>query len=280
MHDDTRPELPGAKVASSFDAMNSDFTDAREAGITTLVLTPKPEGVAPGVAAIVKSLGGTIVSDEALLTLVFTADGLNPNREPTSTAGALRMMEAMFESKVGVVEAASDGKLPCLFEASSKADIARALDFARAHKLRGAIHGVSLAGEMADEIKAAGLDVIVPAIAIGTERRALKAVIKLHKAGVRFGFGLDSPFNNPALLRLSAVMCVREGLEPQAAWTALTSDAARIVGVDGRLGRIERGLDADVVLWSGDPLDLGSRVEAVYVGGMQVDGIQNKGDRQ
>ncbi len=272
MHDDTRPDLPGAKVASSFDSTHYDFEDAREAGITTLMLTPQPQGVAPGIAAIVKSFGNTIVSDEAMLTLVFTENGLNQNREPTSIGGAMRLMEQMFQSKVPVIERAADGKLPCLFETSEKHDISRAIEFAGAHKLHGAIHGVPLAGEMADEIHAAGLDVIVPALGVGTERRALKAVIKLHKAGVRFGFGLDSPFNNPAVLRMSAVMCVREGLEPQVAWTALTSDAARLAGVGDRLGRIERGQDADVVLWSGNPLDLGSRVEAVYVGGVEVPG--------
>lgn len=277
LHDDTRPELPGAKVAASFDATHYDFEDARAAGITTLLLTPQAEGVAPGIAATVKSLGGTIVSDETMLTLVFTPEGLTPSRAPTSTAGAMAMMEQMFESKTGVIERAAGGKLPCLFEATMKPDVARALDFAKAHELHGAIYGVPLAGEMSEEIKAAGLDVIVPALGVGTERRVLKAVNELHKKGVRFGFGLDSPFNNPAALRLSAAMCVREGLDPQAAWNALTADAARIVGADSRLGRIERGLDADVVLWSGSPLDLGSRIDAVYVGGVPVALPQNKG---
>jgi imidazolonepropionase-like amidohydrolase len=170
------------------------------------------------------------------------------------------------------VERAADGKLPCLFETTERADVARAIAFAKKHDLKGAIHGAALAGEMAEEIKAGKLDVIVPALGVGADRRALKAVINLHKQGVRFGFGLDSPWNNTAQLRLSAALCVREGLDPKAAWNALTSDAARIAGVGDRLGRIERGLDADIVLWSGDPLDLGSRVVAVYIGGVHVTG--------
>jgi imidazolonepropionase-like amidohydrolase len=56
------------------------------------------------------------------------------------------------------------------------------------------------------------------------------------------------------------------------AWNALTSEAARIAGVADRIGAIDRGMDADVVLWSGDPLDLGSRISAVYVDGARVDG--------
>jgi imidazolonepropionase-like amidohydrolase len=272
MRDPTRPTLPGARVSSSFDAGHYELEDARKAGITTLVLTPRPEGVAPGLGAIVKSYGAAVVSDEAMLSLVFTENGLTQNREPTSTAGALMLMEQMFQSPSGPVERAASGKLPCLFETSTKPDVARAIDFARAHKLRGAIHGATLVGELAAEIHAANLDVIVPALAVGTERRALKAVVNLQKNGVRFGFGLDEPWNDPSALRLSAAMCVREGLEAQAAWNALTADAARIAGVGDRLGRIERGLDADLVLWSGDPLDLGSRAVAVFVGGVQANG--------
>jgi imidazolonepropionase-like amidohydrolase len=182
------------------------------------------------------------------------------------------MLEQLFASPKGAIERAADGTLPCMFETTDRADVSRAIDFAKAHKLQGAVHGAKLAGEMADQIRDAKLDVIVPALGVGTERRTLKAVIALQKAGVRFGFGLDSPWKNPAELRLGAALCVREGMMPQAAWSALTSDAARIAGVGDRVGRIERGFDADLVLWSGNPLDLGSRVEAVLVGGVRVAG--------
>jgi imidazolonepropionase-like amidohydrolase len=53
-------------------------------------------------------------------------------------------------------------------------------------------------------------------------------------------------------------------------WRALTGDAARLAGVDARVGLIERGRDADLVAWSGDPLNLTSRVRAVYVAGKLV----------
>src|SRR5204863_9551978 len=143
----------------------------------------------------------------------------------------------------------------CLFEASEPADVLRCLDFAKRYKLTGAIHGVVLAGEVADQIKASKLAVIVPAINVGERRRNLKSVVAIAKAGIPFGFGLDSPANNPAELRLGAVMCVREGVDAKTAWNALTSDAARIAGVADKVGAIDRGLDADIVLWSGDPLD-------------------------
>jgi imidazolonepropionase-like amidohydrolase len=130
------------------------------------------------------------------------------------------------------------------------------------------LHGAPLSGELAEPIRAAGLAVVVPALGVGTPRRALEAVARLAQDGVPFGFGLDAPWNHADGLRFSAVLCVRAGLDRQAAWRALTADAARIAGVDDRLGRIERGLEADLVLWSGDPFDLASRAEIVISNGV------------
>ena len=84
---------------------------------------------------------------------------------------------------------------------------------------------------------------IVPELPIGVDRRALKSVLALAKSEILFGFGLDSPWNHPAQLRIDAALCVREGLDPRIAWNALTSNAARIAGVADKVGRIERGLD-------------------------------------
>lgn len=270
--DDSRPVLPDAKVGLVFDPTSPDFASARGAGITSLLLTPTPEGVAPGLTAVVKSAGRNLLKDEAHLSLVFTANGLVANREPTSLSGAVQMLDRLFEKPSGAIDRARRGGLPCLFEASERSDVLRVLEFAKRRGLGGAIHGVALAGEVADEIKPSKLAVIVPAISVGADRRELRSVVALAKAGVPFGFGLNSPANNPADLRLGAALCVREGLDPQAAWNGLTSEAARIAGVADRVGRIERGLDADLILWSGDPLDLGSRIEAVFVDGVRVDG--------
>jgi imidazolonepropionase-like amidohydrolase len=56
------------------------------------------------------------------------------------------------------------------------------------------------------------------------------------------------------------------------AWKALSSDAARLAGVGRRVGRLERGMDADFVLWSGDPIDLRSKVQMVFIDGELVFG--------
>ena len=272
MRDSTRTSLPTAEVAYGFDPAHPDFSDALAAGITSLVLTPPAQSLCGGISAVVKSAGGRVVKKDAQLSLGFSAQCLRDDRAPTSYSGALAELERLFEKAEGPFAQAARGKLPVILEASSKEDVARAAAFARRHDLVGAIHGAAWAGELADAIQAARLAVVCGPIDPGDARRDLLAVLALAKAGVPIGFGLESPWRHPATLRVGAAMCARAGLERAAAWKALTSDAARIAGVADRVGGLERGLDADLVLWSGDPLDLGSSVVAVFVDGRRVFG--------
>ncbi|MCY2959208.1 MAG: amidohydrolase family protein [Planctomycetota bacterium] len=265
--DNTRPALPEARVGLALDARAANFAELRAAGITSILVTPDPNGITGGTSALVKTQDGVVLRDPAHLSLVFSNEGLSGNREPTSKSGALALMSALFAEPRGVVADARDGKLPCLFEVRERDDIGRALAFAKERKLRGTLHGAWLSGELSGAIKESGLSVIVPVLAIGSPKRALDAVARLEKDGVVFGFGLDAPWNHADGLRLSAALCVRAGLDRQAAWQGLTANAAKIAGVEARTGRIERGLDADLVLWSGDPLDLSSRASLVLVGG-------------
>ncbi len=268
--DSTRPALPEARVGLALDARASDFELLRGAGITSILVTPDPSGVTGGTSALVKTMGGVVLRDPAHLSLVFSVDGLAGNREPTSKSGALALLSALFAEPRGVVAEARDGKLPCLFEVREREDVGRALAFAAEHKLRGTLHGAWLSGEMSEPIAKSGLSVIVPVLGVGAPKRVLDAVARLGKDGVVFGFGLDTPWNHADAMRFSAALCVRAGLDRQAAWQGLTANAAKIAGVEARTGRIERGLDADLCLWSGDPLDLASRPSVVIVGGQPV----------
>ena len=65
-------------------------------------------------------------------------------------------------------------------------------------------------------------------------------------------------------------MSVQEGLDPDTALRALTINPARIAGIDARLGSLEPGKDADLVIWSGDPLDQRSRVQRALISGVEI----------
>jgi imidazolonepropionase-like amidohydrolase len=272
MHDATRAVMPDAEVALAFRPDHYDFADALKAGITSVVLSPTPQALVGGVGAAVKCASGRVLVRDAELTLCFSADCLSRNRFPTSYVGAMGELEQRFAEPSGNFAKAAQGKLPVVLEVDSREDVLRAVDFAKRHKLVGALNGAEWAGELAAAIKAAHLAVICGPLEIGQPRRAIKSVLALSEAGVPFAFGLDAPWKHPAALRFSAAMCVREGVPASAAWRALTSNAADLIGAGGRVGRLERGFDADVVLWSGDPLDLSSSVQAVFVDGERVYG--------
>jgi len=67
-----------------------------------------------------------------------------------------------------------------------------------------------------------------------------------------------------------ATLAVKEGLDPAAALRAVTIHPARIIGCADRIGSLAAGKDADLVIWSGDPLDVMSRAERAYVNGREI----------
>ncbi|MBI5363560.1 MAG: amidohydrolase family protein [Planctomycetes bacterium] len=267
LRDTTRTTLPEARVAWAFDARHPELRDLLAEGVTSFVLTPSPSSLSGGASAFVKCAGGKIVTREAQLSLGFSDQNLSFNRFPTSHGGALAELERLFAKPTGTIEKCAQGELSALFEVETPSDVHRAIDFAKRHKLVGALSGADWTGEVAKDVKASGLSVVASTLRVGEDRRTLRAMVALGAADVPFGFGLDAPFSHPATLRLSAALCIREGLARDKAWRGLTAESARIAGVEKRVGNLAEGLDADLVLWSGDPLELSSSVVAVYVDG-------------
>lgn len=270
--DRSRTVLPEAELYHAYRPGRSDFEKLVHEGITAVVLAPPDGAIAGGITAVVKTHGGGVLKRRAHLGLGLSSSSLAFDRYPTSYAGALGELESQLAQGAGSFGDAASGALPVAIRANGKHEIRRAVAFAKEHGLKGAIVGASRSGELAEEIAAAGLAVVYRPYALGMEARSLRSVAKLAEGGVLFGFGLEAPYRHAASLRLGAAACVREGLDPAAAWRALTSDAAKIAGVGERVGTIAAGKDADLVLWSGTPLDLGSEVVAVYVDGERVHG--------
>lgn len=271
-HDSTRSVLSEAQVADAYRSHHSDYRRALESGITCVLLVPSPRNLCGGVTAVLRTAGDRELDRRGHLALSLCAASLGSNRFPTSTGGAMAEVERCFDEAEGAFAEVTAGKLPVLIEVRTRADVLRALDLCARRKLRGALSGSVRVGDLAEEIKQSGLGVVLNPFDVGVDSRAMRSAISLNEAGAPFAFGLDAPLRHPESLRFGAAMCVREGLEPQAAWSALTADAAQIAGVGDRVGRVALDMDADLVLWSGDPMDLSSSVVAVYVKGDRVHG--------
>lgn len=91
----------------------------------------------------------------------------------------------------------------------------------------------------------------------------------LAQAGVRFAIQTGANLGAKSLIQ-EAMFAVRNGLGRDAALRAITSTPARILGVDGRLGSLAPGKDADVVVWSGDPFEATTLARTIFVSGEEV----------
>ena len=168
---------------------------------------------------------------------------------------------------------ALEGKLPVFLEAHRRDDLEYALLLKKEMGLRLVILGATQGHTMREALKASGATVAVEPVLC--DRNALE--YRDHTecnaallAGAKVPLAIASAGQtglSASRLRLQATVAVRGGLPPEEALRAVTSVPARVLGLDGRLGSLAVGKDADLVIFSGEPLDFSSRIEWVCVEG-------------
>jgi len=154
-------------------------------------------------------------------------------------------------------------------------DIATAMRLAREFGYQLVIDHGTEAHLLADLIAAQSIPVIIGPLftsrsKVELRNRSLANPGRLAAAGITIAITTDHPVVPIHFLIHQASLAVKEGLDRDTAVRAVTINPARIIGADDRLGSIEPGKDADVVIWSGDPLDVTSRVERAYQDGREI----------
>lgn len=166
---------------------------------------------------------------------------------------------------------AGQGRL--VVEVDRAADIRQLLRWAAREKVKIAIAGGAEAWRVAPQVAQAGVPVFVDALAnlpasFDQLGATLENAARLHAAGVQVSFAQrDDPSHNARKMRQLAGNAVANGLPWQDGLAGLTRIPAQVLGVGDRLGSIEPGKLADLVLWEGDPLDVGHYAEQVWLGG-------------
>jgi imidazolonepropionase-like amidohydrolase len=160
-----------------------------------------------------------------------------------------------------------------VFDVDRASDIRQVIEVARREKLHAVIKGGSEAWRVAPELAAAHIPVVMNPFQDLPESfdivgATLENAAKLNRAGVKIAFSLDDPQpHNIRKVRQAAGLAVAHGLPWEAALAALTSNPAEIFGISSRNGTIARGRPADLVLWSGDPLEVTSLAQRVFIEG-------------
>jgi imidazolonepropionase-like amidohydrolase len=162
-----------------------------------------------------------------------------------------------------------------VFDVDRAADIRNTLAFAREEKLNTVIRGGVEAWRVADELAAAGVPVILDPLdnlpdSFDKVGATLQNAAKLRAAGVTVLISLnDTDVDDAGKTRQAAGNAVAHGMPWMDALAAITRVPAEVFGAADRFGSIERGRPADLVLWTGDPLDVSSLPELVVAGGRE-----------
>ncbi|MCB9561342.1 MAG: amidohydrolase family protein [Kofleriaceae bacterium] len=300
---DGAPALDADKVHAAFrvvDAYDADALTipvARAGGVTSAVAVPRGALVA-GQSAWFTLADGVTADDAVAAPAAMHASLGNAASDASggSRGRAIEMLRALLDDAATYArtrsaydrnqsrELAADrldlealqpvlrGRLPLVVAAESEGDIRAALRLAKQRKLRLAISGGTEAWKVADELARAGVAVILdptdnlPRRLEAPDVRDDNAAV-LAAAGVPVAIATMGDPDAARTIRQLAGNAVADGMPWAQALAALTTVPAALYGVKDR-GTVEKGQVADVVVWSGDPLELSSRAEVVIIGGV------------
>ncbi|WP_374655802.1 amidohydrolase family protein [Phenylobacterium sp.] len=192
------------------------------------------------------------------------------NRAAYDRAGVrdLALSKSDLEALIPVVE----GRMPVIALVHKASDIRAVLKFAREEKIKLILSGVEEGWMVAADIAAAGVPVILDPLSDRPESfqvlgSTLENAARLNAAGVTVSLEGTGGAHRVRELRYNAGNAVAYGMPYQAALAAVTINTARIFGVADRVGSLEPGKDADLVIWTGDPFEPLSQPKAVFIAG-------------
>ncbi len=200
------------------------------------------------------------------------ASGGNDDDQSTDTEGKpFDGRDLKLEALVSVLER----EIPWRQHSHRADDIATALRVADEFGYRLVIDHGTEAHLIADLLADKGIPVLIGPLftsrsKVELRNRSLANPGRLAKAGVEISIITDHPVVPIHFLVHQATLAVKEGLDRTVALQAITINPAKVMGVEDQVGSLAVGKLGDVVIWSGDPLDVMQRAETVYIRGEQV----------
>jgi imidazolonepropionase-like amidohydrolase len=290
--DGSAPIQPELRAIDAYDAQEKLVEWVRGFGVTTLHTGHQPSALVPGQTMIVKTTGRNVEEDTLVQTAAVAVtlgnSGLNQGKSPGTRAKQISMLRAeLIKAQGAKPDAARDLKteiwkkvlakeIPLLINAEKAIDIMSALRIAKEFKIRIIIDGGSEADQLVKEIKEAGVSVIVhPTMARpGGDRESLslETAGKLKAAGITVAIqsGYEGYVPKTRVVLFEAAMAAGNGMKWSDALAAITIDAARILGIDGKVGSIAIGKDADLAMYDGDPFEFTSHCTGTMINGSLV----------
>lgn len=301
----TDPNGARFRALDGIDPYEMGFDDALTGGVTSVVIKPGSGNPIGGQTVGVKTWGRNgfdIVFAEDVS--VKSALGENPKRvygekdkTPSTRLGVAAVLREAFtkarnysrqrdharaEGKpfdvdltLETLARVLDGELYWDQHVHRADDIVTAIRLAEEFGYKLVLNHGTEAHLIADLVAERGVPVILgplftSRVKVEVRHRTIRSAGILARAGVTLAITTDHPVIPINFLVYQAALAVKEGLDSDIALRALTVNPAAILGLQDRIGALKPGLDADVVIWSGDPLDVMNRAMRVFVRGREV----------
>lgn len=293
------PITPSLRAIDAINPMDDAFHNAVKAGITAAMIGPGSSNVVGGQFAVLNNQGRCV--DEMILRFpaaLKVAFGENPKvnysgmgKSPSTRMAIADMLRRELLSAKQYLEchkqnedtdlgyeayrAVFDKKIPLKAHVHRADDILTAIRIAKEFGLRMTLDHCSEGHLIAREIKESGYPAIVgPDLAsrnkIEVQNMAFKTAGILSKAGVLTAITTDHPVSMIQTLPLCAALAVKEGMDMEEALKAITINAAKIIGTDDRIGSLEKGKQADVVIFDGHPFEIFTQTMCTIIKGQIV----------
>lgn len=294
----TTPVTAALRAIDAVNPMDPAFHNAIEAGITSVMVGPGSANVVGGQFVFMKTQGrcvdNMVVKNPAAMKVAF---GENPktaygdkDQFPATRMGVAGLLRKMLYQAVQYKNDKESGNLakedfemepwipvlnreiPLKAHAHRADDILTAIRIAKEFNVDITIDHGTESHLIVDEVKASGFPVIVgPDFTSRSKLEVQNMNFKTNKilceAGILFSITTDHPVTLIQYLPLCAGLAVRHGLPIEDALRAITINAARICRVDDRVGSLRKGKDADIAVFSGNPLEVFSRVLYTIIDG-------------
>ncbi|GAA1343512.1 amidohydrolase [Arthrobacter roseus] len=294
----TDPVMAGVRAIDAVDPYDPGFDEALAGGITTVNVNPGSGNPIGGLAVAIHTFGHYI--DDMVLRFpsgLKSALGENPKRvygekkqTPSTRLGTAMVIRKAFmdaqnymgkdeehgrDPKLEALAMVLRREIPWRQHAHRADDIATAIRIAEEFGYDLVLDHGTEAHLLADVIAEKKIPVLIGPLfttksKVELRGRSIANPGKLAAAGVEISIITDHPVIPINFLVHQATLAMKEGLDPVTALRSITINPARVLGLADRMGSLEVGKDADVVLWSGDPLDVMQRALNVWIGGREV----------
>ncbi|MEO6669627.1 MAG: amidohydrolase family protein [Ferruginibacter sp.] len=305
--DGSSPLSPESRVLDAVNPTSDGFKKALAGGITTINIMPGSGFLMSGQTIYVKMREGRkiedllITNEKGLYGGLKMANGTNPMRSlpgfPATRAKSAALDRELFtkavEYKKKIEKAGKDSsKMPerdlrmeplvevlngqriVHFHTHRANDVLTVIRLAKEFGFRVVLHHVSEGWKVAGEIAKSGFPCSIISIDVpGGKLEAMNVSLltggALVKAGVLVGFHTDDWITDSRLFLRSAALMVREGMPKEKAMEALTINGAKMLDLASRVGSLEKGKDADLIILSGDPFSIYTKLEQTWVEGIK-----------